>query len=604
MGAITFSLDPSLVDALKIELELSILVETGTFKGDTIDLHQSSFDKIFSVELSEALWSDAVKRFQHIEHIQILYGNSQDKLRELVAELKSTGVLYWLDAHWCVASDTAGELSQCPLLEELQAIGRLNAESVVLIDDARLFLAPPLAPHEISHWPSFHQIVTCLLSISEEHELMVVNDVIAFFPSKVKPALEQYAQQNGIDWLVAANCLKSNETFIQQIVEKEAVIQQLILNSKNAEGEIAELHNTVAEKESQLQQLVKDLNDVNSELAVMQVTLIDKESVIQVMAKAITAYRIARACNPKKIVSGLNRRVKTIFRPRLGNLNQYTPRPLMAESSSVDINKLVNTPKVSIVTPSFQQGGFIERTIQSVLNQEYPNLEYYVQDGGSKDDTTGVLKRYENKLSGWKSTKDSGQSQAINLGFANTTGEIMAWLNSDDLLLPGSLALVVDYFNKHPYVDVVYGNRLLINEDGMEIGRWIMPGHDSAVLSWVDYVPQETMFWRRHIWDKAGGGIDESFRFAMDWDLLVRFREEGAKFAHLPHFLGAFRIHQQQKTSASISEIGYQEMDRIRERLLGRVPTRYEIRKKIMPFMFRHVAFDLLYRIKVRLGLK
>lgn len=604
MGAITFSLDPSLVDALQIELELSVLVETGTFQGDTIELHQSSFDKIFSVELSEALWSDAVKRFQHNQHIQILHGNSQDKLRELVAELKSTGVLYWLDAHWCVASDTAGELSQCPLLEELQAIGSLNAESVVLIDDARLFLAPPLAPHEISHWPSFHQIVTCLLSISEEHELMVVNDVIAFFPSKVKPALEQYAQQNGIDWLVAANCMKSNETFIQQIVEKEAVIQQLILNSKNAEGEIFELHNTVAEKESQLQKLDKDLNDVNSELAEMQVTLIDKESVIQVMAKAITAYRIARACNPKKIVSGLKRRVKTIFRPRLGNLNQYSPRLLVTESPSVLINQLVNTPIVSIVTPSFQQGGLIERTIQSVLNQEYPNLEYYVQDGGSKDDTTSVIKRYERKLSGWKSIKDNGQSQAINLGFANTTGEIMAWLNSDDLLLPGSLALVVDYFNKHPDVDVVYGNRLLINEDDMEIGRWIMPGHDSAVLSWVDYVPQETMFWRRRIWDKAGGGIDESFRFAMDWDLLVRFREEGAKFAHLPHFLGAFRIHQQQKTSASISEIGYQEMDRIRERLLGRVPTRYEIRKNIMPFMFRHVAFDLLYRIKVRLGLK
>ena len=199
---------------------------------------------------------------------------------------------------------------------------------------------------------------------------------------------------------------------------------------------------------------------------------------------------------------------------------------------------------------------------------------------------------------GWKSIKDNGQSQAINLGFANTTGEIMAWLNSDDLLLPGSLALVVDYFNKHPDVDVVYGNRLLINEDDMEIGRWIMPGHDNAVLSWVDYVPQETMFWRRRVWDKVGGGIDESFRFAMDWDLLVRFREAGAKFAHLPHFIGAFRIHQQQKTSASISEIGYQEMDRIRERVLKKVPTRKEIQKNIFPFMFKHILVDIFYRVK------
>ena len=135
----------------------------------------------------------------------------------------------------------------------------------------------------------------------------------------------------------------------------------------------------------------------------------------------------------------------------------------------------------------------------------------------------------------------------------------------------------------------------------MEIGRWILPGHDGEVLSWADYIPQETMFWRRSIWDKAGGHVDESFRFAMDWDLLVRFRESGAKFAHIPHFLGAFRIHEQQKTSAAISEIGYQEMNRIRERVLGRVPSRKEIRTKVTAFILKHVAADVAYRIKTRL---
>jgi hypothetical protein len=129
-----------------------------------------------------------------------------------------------------------------------------------------------------------------------------------------------------------------------------------------------------------------------------------------------------------------------------------------------------------------------------------------------------------------------------------------------------------------------------------------MPGHDSAVLSWADYVPQETIFWRRRIWDKVGGQIDESFRFAMDWDLLVRFRDAGAKFAHIPRFLGAFRVHQHQKTTASINDIGHQEMDRIRNRVLGRVPSRKEIRAATLPYLLKHIAIDILYRVKTRLG--
>lgn len=581
MGAVTFSLDSRLVASLKSVLPLTVLVETGTFKGDTVAEFESSFNKVVSIELSKTLWFDAVKRFEQYQHVQILQGSSSDKLRELGAELQNTATLYWLDAHWCAASDTAGDLSQCPLLHELQAIGKLNSESVLLIDDARLFLSPPLAPHEISQWPSFHQILSCLLSMSSEHELMVVNDVIAFFPTKAKGALEQYAQFNSIDWLVAANCAKENKTFIQQIVDKEEVIQQLI----------------------------QDLNNAKADLAQMQTNLIEKESVIQILSKAVTAYRLAQTFNPMLVIKKIAAHfsdlfgpcLARLFAPRLGNLNQYAPRLPVVPTQPITINQLINTPKISIVTPSFRQGGYIERTIKSVLDQKYPNLEYFVQDGGSQDDTVAVLKRYEGALSGWVSEKDSGQSQAINLGFAHTSGDIMAWLNSDDLLLPGALAVVIDYFNKHPEVDVIYGNRLLINENDLEIGRWILPGHDENVLSWADYIPQETMFWRRSIWNKVGGQIDESFRFAMDWDLLVRFREAGAKFAHIPVFLGAFRIHEQQKTSAAISEIGYQEMNRIRERLLGRVPARKEIRKHVALFMLKHVVVDITYRIKSKL---
>jgi glycosyltransferase involved in cell wall biosynthesis len=122
-----------------------------------------------------------------------------------------------------------------------------------------------------------------------------------------------------------------------------------------------------------------------------------------------------------------------------------------------------------VIIPSLNQGRFIERTIKSVLDQSYPNLEYHVQDGGSEDGTKEILACYADRLAGWESRPDTGQSQAINLGFARTSGEIMAWLNSDDIMLPGALAYVAAYFNQHPGIDVVYGHRIVINEGSREI---------------------------------------------------------------------------------------------------------------------------------------
>ena len=140
------------------------------------------------------------------------------------------------------------------------------------------------------------------------------------------------------------------------------------------------------------------------------------------------------------------------------------------------------------------------------------------------------MEKYRDRLVHAESRKDNGQGHAINLGFAHARGgEIMAYLNSDDLLMPGSLNYVAAYFAANPDVDVVYGHRVIIDPNGQEIGRWILPSHSDQMLIWADYVPQETMFWRRRIWDKAGGKIDEAFQFALDWDLLLRFREAGAK---------------------------------------------------------------------------
>lgn len=523
------------------------------------------FEKIISIELSPELGKSASKLFENNKAVEILLGKSADRLAELRAVLGDASTLYWLDAHWCVNDHTAGEHSQCPLLDEINAIGVLNTKSVLLIDDARLFLAPPLAPHEVSQWPTFAQILCALENLSSEHEIMVLNDVIIVHPRTVKTALGEYAQTAGFDWLKAANALK--EDWYGQLVEKEAFIQQQDAENSRLKNELESYSAQVKEQ-----------------------------------ARALACYRIAYGdYSPLALIAKMMRRTKAFLWPRLGNLNQYAPRPLTVSAKSAH-PPLDRYPKISIVTPSFGQGVFIERTLTSVLEQDYPNLEYVVKDGGSTDSTVEILEKHSARLTGWTSKKDGGQSNAINLGFAECTGEIMGWLNSDDLLLPHTLHTVAHYFERHPDVDVVYGNRLLIDVHDQEIGRWIMPGHDNRALSFADYIPQETLFWRRRIWDKAGGQIDESFQFAMDWDLLVRFRDAGANFAHIPQFLGAFRIHEAQKTLSWVADFGVKEMNRIRQRINGRQPTRAEFMRGVLPLLARHVIVDIAYRIKSRSG--
>lgn len=346
--------------------------------------------------------------------------------------------------------------------------------------------------------------------------------------------------------------------------------------------------------------------------AVLVRGLEEKEKVIQEMKKALDAYRavfsfISCFTRPISRVIPLSRLARlhprnVLPRPRLGTLFHHEPKDLVVPASYSRPIPLARAPKISVVTPSFHQGAFIERTIRSLLDQGYPNLEYFVQDGGSDDGTREILQRYSEHLTGWESRADGGQSHAINQGFARTSGEIMAWLNSDDILLPGSINCVADFFSRNPDVDVIYGHRLLIDENDRLIGRWILPAHDDDILSWADYVPQETLFWRRRIWEKAGGQVDESFRFAMDWDLLVRFRSAGARFVRIPRFLGGFRIHPHQKTSAAITETGFKEMERIRERALGRVPNSDEVRRAVTPYLLRHVGCELGWRIRIALG--
>lgn len=257
-------------------------------------------------------------------------------------------------------------------------------------------------------------------------------------------------------------------------------------------------------------------------------------------------------------------------------------------------------PSLSIVTPSFQQSSFLAETIHSVLEESNVKCQYVVQDGGSSDGSEQLIRRYADRLHAWTSAPDKGQADAIAHGFAKTTGkpeDLMAWINSDDFYMPGALPFVVNYFGMHPEVDVIYGHRVLVDEKSREIGRWFLPRHDPRILRLNDFVPQETMFWRRRIWNRVGG-IDSSFKFAMDWDLLLRFQAAGAKIIRVPYFLGCFRIHTAQKTSAQISTIGQKEIDALRERTFRRPISPEELlrNKTIEKYLRRSALIEFLWR--------
>ena len=289
--------------------------------------------------------------------------------------------------------------------------------------------------------------------------------------------------------------------------------------------------------------------------------------------------------------------LKKLIRVPLGIHYQYRPRPLHIPKHYYQTSVTQSSLVVSIVTPSYNQGRFLERTLKSVLDQNYPHLEFVIQDGGSSDETHAVLARYKSQLKHCTSAKDRGQAHAINLGFQHATGDILAYLNSDDLLLPGTMSYVADYFATHPEVDVVYGHRVLVDNNDAEVGRWVLPRHDDNFLRWADFVPQETLFWRRSIWEKVGSALDESFHYALDWDLLLRFLDAGARFVRLPRFLGAFRLHPEQKTSLQMFNLGVPEMDRLCLRSHGRPIPHRERYRNIIPYLCRHLCYHMLYQM-------
>ncbi len=270
---------------------------------------------------------------------------------------------------------------------------------------------------------------------------------------------------------------------------------------------------------------------------------------------------IVRAINVawlRTVVHPLRGRLNIWLERRLGTLEQYHPRTLRLEVYPSFNGERDRLPSMAIVTPSYNQAAFLDRTIQSVITQGYPDLEYAIIDGGSTDGSTEILAKYRSHLAYAVSEADQGQAHAIIKGFSKTDGEIMAYLNSDDCLMPGALRYIGDYFRRHPEVDVVYGHRVIIDEDGLEVGRWVIPPHDAECVRRFDYIPQETLFWRRHFYEKVGG-LDARLHFALDWDLILKFMRAGARFRRLPYFIACFRMHCAQKTSFLLESIGRDE---------------------------------------------
>jgi glycosyltransferase involved in cell wall biosynthesis len=244
-------------------------------------------------------------------------------------------------------------------------------------------------------------------------------------------------------------------------------------------------------------------------------------------------------------------------------------------------------PLVSVVTPSLNQSRFLERTILSVLGQEYPRIEYIVVDGGSTDGSVDIIQRHASRLAWWVSERDHGQADAINKGLSHAHGDILAWLNSDDTWLPGAASSAVRAFQQHQGAGLVYGAANYIDAADNIIGRFPAAQTDYRLLrQGYVHVPQQAAFFRADLWRKVGP-LDPSIDFAMDFDLWLRIARQ-APVQYVPETWANFRLHDEAKTIAA-DERCWPEMIRIHYRdggsPLSMIVAKHYIRKLVGPLL-------------------
>lgn len=243
-------------------------------------------------------------------------------------------------------------------------------------------------------------------------------------------------------------------------------------------------------------------------------------------------------------------------------------RKILKENAKKRVDRYDEFPLVSIVTPSYNQGEFIRATIDSVLNQDYPNIEYLVMDGGSTDNTVEILKSYGDRIQ-WVSEKDKGQADAVNKGIKRAKGQIIGWLNSDDTYLDGAVTKMVDYLKKHPDTDMVYGEGYYTDKDGNITERYLTEKYNRKRLAEMCIICQPTAFFTKEIVEKVGM-LDVEHQLSMDYELWLRMAKTG-KIAYIPDYIATSRMYEENKTLSRRKEV-YEETCKAVKKHYGYVP--------------------------------
>ncbi len=250
---------------------------------------------------------------------------------------------------------------------------------------------------------------------------------------------------------------------------------------------------------------------------------------------------------------------------------------------------------VSIVTPSYNQGHFLEQTIQSVLSQDYPEIEYIVYDGASKDNSVAVIRQYADRLAFWASEKDAGAADAVNKGFARARGEILAWINSDDAYYPGAVREAVEFLQAHPEVGMVYGDANLTDETGKVVGQFASRQTSYRdLLRGAVHIPQATTFFRADLYRQVGPLSNELFVF--DYDLWVKLAKI-APIVYLPRLWADFRLHESGKSVANDDRF-YPDMLKIQAREGGKWLSALRLRWYARRLLYAWLPWRLRLRLR------